>query len=183
MQGGEPVAQAPGVLAPPQQSETLGVQPVPQSARDGLGVGALEAALRQHDGPEPAHPAGDDVAVDPAHLVLLDEQGGRGQLGQLAIRGGGQPDPPVLRARRPIGDGDRQPFLACQRAPGRQLHGRAAGHQVDVAVQPLRARACGAATRQALRIGQGDDQGGSAHPVPRVPGNARTRGAAGAAAG
>jgi hypothetical protein len=150
VQGGEPVAPAVGRARSTATARGLRCARRAAQPPRGRRVGGVEANLAQHDRAEPAHPAGDDVAVGPAHLVLLDEQRGRGQFGQLPIRGGGQPDPPVLRARRPIREGDRQPFPARQRAPGRQLHGRAAGHEVDVAVQPLRAHACRPPTREPL---------------------------------
>ena len=167
VQRGQPVPQPAGVLAPAQQPGALGAQPGPAArAAARRGSGAASRCSASTIAPSRRTRRAHTSPSTQPHLVGLDEQRGRGQLGQLPVGRRGQSDPPVLGARRAVGDGDGQPLLAGQRAAG-----RAAPRRCRRPSGTRRARRADAAAGDPLGMGQGDDQ-------RRGPGVAGGRGGA-----
>ena len=178
---GQPVPQPAGVLGPAQQPEALGAQPVPAARRATRpGPGRSSRLLGEHDRAEPADPAGHARRRRPSPPRRPRSSSvGRGQLGQLPVGRGGQPDPPVLAPGVRSATATASHSWPASGLPAGQLDGGAAGHQVHAAGRAgLRT-----AARQPLRVGQRDDQRGRPVAGAAVARGARCvrRAAAGAA--
>ena len=117
--------------------------PVTRARRTSVAGRVGEWLVAQHDRTEPGHPARDDVAVGPEHLVHCGQQCRRGPFGQLLVGPCREPDPALGAAGPAVRVGDREPLRVGR---GVLLDRRAAGHQVHAGTggpppgQPLRIR-------------------------------------------